>query len=407
MTPSVSLESVGGSHHPGPGKHILALDGLRGMAVLMVVVFHVFQVEPVPSSSLPRLMYQMTRLGQTGVDLFFVLSGFLITGILFDAKGSRRYFVNFYGRRTVRIFPLYYGVLVAGLVILPMAFGIRLKSVNPAWLWTYTSNLPMAFGADGGAFGYFWTLAIEEQFYLVWPAVVFWTGRKTLMRICLGCVAGALVSRVVAESVGVSSFSFTLCRMDSLTLGAFLALAIRRPEGSAGLGKIALGVVLGTVLVMAPCYAVSSGGGLAWVQVIKYTVTAAFYGGLLILAISLPAASILGRLFTFGPLRSVGRISYGMYIYHSFAIHFASAALANDRLGSMGIPPTVALWLRFGAIIVVSVAVSWLSWRFFERPFLSLKKYFEHRPGGPTPQPIEAFPGRPSRRIERVVLGMD
>jgi peptidoglycan/LPS O-acetylase OafA/YrhL len=398
---SLRIDSIASLSVPVQGKHVLALDGLRGLAVLMVVVFHVFQVEPIPTQSLARVFYLMTRLGQTGVDLFFVLSGFLITGILFDAKGSDRYFVNFYGRRTVRIFPLYYGVLVVSLVILPICFGVHLKSVAPIWLWTYTANLPIAFGADGGSFGYFWTLAIEEQFYLIWPAVVFLAGRKLLMRICLGCIAMAVLARMVAESVGVSSFSFTLCRMDSLTLGAFLALMIRRPEGARGLGKVAMGVILATVVVMAPCYAIKSGGGDAWVQVVKYTVTAAFYGALLILAITVSERSRLGRVFAFGPLRGVGRLSYGMYIYHSFAIHIAAAALSSARLATLGIAPTAALWLRFGLVIALSIAVSWLSWHLFERPFLVLKKYFVYRPG---PRPV----GYTSpRRETRLILGAD
>jgi peptidoglycan/LPS O-acetylase OafA/YrhL len=100
----------------GPNHHLPALDGLRGLAVLFVLVFHIFQVEAEPASGLLRLAYKSTRIGQTGVDLFFVLSGFLITGILSDTKGARHYFRNFYARRTVRIFPLYYGVLAVATI---------------------------------------------------------------------------------------------------------------------------------------------------------------------------------------------------------------------------------------------------------------------------------------------------
>ena len=133
---------------PRPGTHLPALDGVRGLAVILVMVFHIFQVEPVPGPTLPRLLYMTTRLGQTGVDLFFVLSGFLITGILFDTKSSTRYFLNFYGRRTVRIFPLYYGVLVVALIVLPHLFGRRELGINSVWFWTYTANLPMSAGAE-------------------------------------------------------------------------------------------------------------------------------------------------------------------------------------------------------------------------------------------------------------------
>ena len=220
---------------PAQGRHLPALDGLRGLAVLLVVVFHIYQVEPSPAQPISRLLYGATRLGQTGVDLFFVLSGFLITGILYDTKRSSRFFLNFYGRRTLRIFPLYYGVLVVAFILLPFLFHYRGAGSGTVWLWTYTTNLPVSFGREWGPFGHFWSLAIEEQFYLVWPLVVYAFRRETLLRICVGCVAGAVVSRLVVESLGFSSFTFTLCRMDSLTLGAFLALAGARTTRYNGL----------------------------------------------------------------------------------------------------------------------------------------------------------------------------
>jgi len=390
--PTVSL--------PGPGTHLPALDGLRGLAVILVVVFHIFGAEPVPEQTLPRLLYMTTRLGQTGVDLFFVLSGFLITGILFDTKGSTRYFRNFYGRRTVRIFPLYYGVLVVALIVLPHLFGRRELGINPVWLWTYTANLPMSAGADAEPFGHFWTLAIEEQFYLVWPVVVFAFGRTALMRICLGCIAGAVVSRVLAESVGVSSSSFTLCRMDSLTLGAWLALAARGPEGVRGWRKIAIGVILATGLVMAPLYVLKTGVGDTWIQVIKYTFIAAFYGAVLSLAVTAGPTSWPGRLFTFAPLRGLGRYSYGMYVYHPFLIPFIARRLATGRLGTLGLSPTAALWLRFGSIVALSFGVAWLSRLVYEKQFLNLKKYFDYKSEN---KRVE----RPSRRVWAAVLGAD
>jgi peptidoglycan/LPS O-acetylase OafA/YrhL len=365
---------------PGPGTHSAALDGLRGLAVLLVVVFHIFQVEstPTPTQTLPRLLYMTTRLGQTGVDLFFVLSGFLITGILFDTKGAPRYFRNFYGRRTVRIFPLYYGVLVVALLVVPRLFGPRDLGIHPLWLWTYTANLPMSAGAEATWFGHFWTLAIEEQFYLVWPAVVFAFGRTTLMRVCLGCIAGAAVCRVLAEWVGISSFSFTLCRMDSLTLGAWLALAARGPEGLRGWRTMAMGTALATALVMTPLYILKTGTGDAWVQVVKFTTIAVFHGALLALAITAPPRTWTGRLFRCAPLCGLGRYSYGMYVYHPFVIAWLARALASNRLGPLGFSPAAGLGLRFGAIFSLSFGAAWLSWHLYEKPLLGLKAYFAY-----------------------------
>lgn len=357
---------------PGPGRHLPALDGLRGLAVLLVVLFHIYQVEPRPTQSISRLLYGATRLGQTGVDLFFVLSGFLITGILFDTKTSSRYFFNFYGRRTLRIFPLYYGVLVSAFVLLPGVFDYQGAGRGTVWLWTYTTNLPVSFGKAWGPFGHFWSLAIEEQFYLVWPFVVYAFRRETLLRICVGCVLGAIVARMVVESFGFSSFTFTLCRMDSLTIGAFLALAARGPLGMTGWAKKAAGCAMLTLLVSAPLYLAQSGAGASWIQVAKYTVTAILYGTLLAIAITASPSSLAGRFFQLGPLRQLGKYSYGLYVYHPLIIHFIDPRFLPGPLspGLMALKLALTLGASFGA--------AWLSWHLYEKHFLTFKKYFEY-----------------------------
>ena len=219
----------------GAGRHISALDGIRGVAVLLVLIFHVFQVEPAPSHPLLRMGYAATLFGQTGVDLFFVLSGFLITGILLDTKSSRRYFVNFYGRRTLRILPLYYGSLVVFLVVLPRLVDFHASGIPPIWFWTFSTNVAVTQGLDPGELGHYWTLAIEEQFYLVWPLVVFALGRVALMRVCMASLVAAAALRMFVESRGISCFMITFCRIDTLLLGALLALVARSPRGLASL----------------------------------------------------------------------------------------------------------------------------------------------------------------------------
>lgn len=405
--PIPATSHVSGTIEPpfSAGKHIPAIDGLRGLAVVMVVVFHAFQVEAVPDGTIPRMMYMGTRLGQTGVDLFFVLSGFLITGILVDAKGSPRYFVNFYGRRTVRIFPLYYGVLIAVLLILPACLGIRLNGVAPAWLWTYTANLPMSLGADGGTIGHFWTLAIEEQFYLMWPAVVYFASRRALFRICVGCILGALIARIVAEAYGVSSSTFTLCRLDSLTTGGLLALLVRGPLKIADARRYALAVLLGLPLAAAPLYLLNSGNGAHWVQVVKFTLYAALFGALLVLAVTSPIQSTIGRIFNAATLRAVGKYSYGIYVYQAFVIHASVSTLTTDRLKALGISDAGAVWARVTTILLVSYLAAWISWHAMEKHFIRLKKYFGaagHRASGES-SPTRHRPG-PRRGRARVSI---
>ena len=382
---------------PGPVPpelrgHVPALDGLRGLAVLLVLIFHIAQSEPAPAVGIARAICQATRLGQTGVDLFFVLSGFLITGILHDTKASPRYFLNFYGRRTLRIFPLYYGVLIAAYVLMPAFFGVRPLGVDPIWLWTYTANLPTTFGVDGGTFGHFWTLAIEEQFYLVWPAVVYSLGRKRLMAVCLGCIAGAAGVRLAMEHRGLTSFTFTLARMDSLTLGAWLALAARGPAGMIGWRGKARVVAIATAALAAPLYLARSGSGAAWLQVFKYLPIAIFYGAILVLAVTSRPSSRAGRPFRSAILRWLGKYSYGLYVFHPIFIVLAGRITAGSS------DPRWASAARVGMIVAGSLAAAWLSWHLYEKHFLAWKTLFVDT----TPIPASA-PSR-SRRPARGVV---
>jgi peptidoglycan/LPS O-acetylase OafA/YrhL len=364
----------------GPGRHIPALDGIRGLAVLMVLIFHVFQVEPAPQHSLLRLGYAATRFGQTGVDLFFVLSGFLITGILYDAKGSRRYFLNFYGRRTLRIFPLYYGFSVVMLVLVPRLLGFRATELSWLSLGTFSANFAMAAGSGGGMLGHYWSLAIEEQFYLIWPFVVFSLGRSALMRVCLASMVVAAGARLVVESQGISSFMLTPCRMDTLLIGALLALAARGPLGLVEWSRRALIVALAALAIGLPLSAAMRGSGSVWLQVVKYPLIAALYGAVLVIGVSASSKSRVGRLLALKPLSSLGKYSYGIYVYHPPMIHVVGwfIGLTPTMLALPGGNPALGLVVRVALIAGGSYAVAWLSWHAFEKPFLGLKRYFEY-----------------------------
>jgi peptidoglycan/LPS O-acetylase OafA/YrhL len=194
-------------------QHLPALDGLRGIAILLVMAFHRVLLHP---GSLERsLLGRLGLCGWVGVDLFFVLSGFLITGILFDTKDRPDYFRRFYFRRTVRIFPLYYGFLlgVLGLGVALQATGRSPFGWGDFWrnqlvLWTYTTNL--AFAAAGEWYALapmltltsLWSLAIEEQFYLVWPLLIRRVSRRVGIGICLALVPACLVARWAALKAG-------------------------------------------------------------------------------------------------------------------------------------------------------------------------------------------------------------
>jgi peptidoglycan/LPS O-acetylase OafA/YrhL len=364
----------------GVGGHVPALDGIRGLAVLLVLIFHVFQVEPVPSHPVLRMGYAATLFGQTGVDLFFVLSGFLITGILLDSRASRRYFTNFYGRRTLRIFPLYYGSLVLFLVVLPRLVDVHVSGLSPVWFWTFSTNVAATHGLNAGGLGHYWTLAIEEQFYLVWPFVVFALSRAALIRACVASLVAAAALRVLVESRGISCFMITFCRIDTLVLGALLALAARSPRGLPGLARAAFWVGPVAIAVALPLCASMRGSGSIWLQGVKYPLIAVFYAAIMVIGITASAGSWAGRLVTLSPLRSLGKYSYGIYVFHPPLIEalrsWLRSPVAAQAIGGMHGGPLLALKLTliFGA----SYALAYLSWHLYEKHFLVLKRHFEY-----------------------------
>jgi peptidoglycan/LPS O-acetylase OafA/YrhL len=218
--------------------HIPVLDGMRGIAVLCVMVLHFTLVDAVTGTE--RIFFDVARVGWVGVDLFFVLSGFLITGILYDAKGGAHFFRNFYMRRVLRIFPLYYAFLFLVLVALPT---VRPTAVVPGetqlWLWTYLSNILFArVGWEGvpGHTTHLWSLAIEEQFYMLWPLVVFFASRRRLVQICIGAIVFAELTRIGLHYTapnGIAGYALMPARIDALGVGALVAVLAREPAGAA------------------------------------------------------------------------------------------------------------------------------------------------------------------------------
>jgi len=211
-------------------KHVAALDGIRGIAILMVLA-HQLILDGVPQTLFWRLLLVPLQAGWVGVQLFFVLSGFLITRILGTTRGSENYWQSFYMRRALRIFPLYY------LLLAVMFWGVTRLDVTPpgfvvppedrVWFWTYLSNWGTLFGAESGVLGHCWSLAVEEQFYLVWPFIVRWLDDRRLARLCGGLALGVFLLRVVALASGVAPddiYTNTLTRLDALALGSLAAV---------------------------------------------------------------------------------------------------------------------------------------------------------------------------------------
>lgn len=382
---------------PKRGGHIPALDGVRGLAILLVLVFHFSQAAYDKSAAGLQLAVQkISGAGWIGVDLFFVLSGFLITSILCDALGSKGYFKNFYARRTLRIFPLYFGTLFVAFVVLPLTVGPA-KGYEPIYkdqwaLWLYLQNF---IAIDWQGFSHFWSLAVEEHFYLVWPAVLFFFGRRGAIIACALMIAGAIGIRVWRVTSlpptymnAQATYLWTICRMDSLAIGSLLALAV---NGAAGelvrYRKLAMVAILAAgVACLAMFYHYGSFAYQGsptrphkWIQMLGYTAVGVGSAGLLVLTIS-SRGGLLGTVFSAGWLRFLGKYSYGIYVIHSFVHHWMMhewpIARMKSTLGG-------SFWLAYGTYFaiatVVSIALALLSWNLYEKHFLKLKKYFEYR----------------------------
>ncbi len=382
--------AVGAGPRLNLGGQIPALDGVRGLAILMVLVLH-FVGNMIPTNRVEHVIVGVTNYGSYGVDLFFILSGFLITGILFDARNEPNYFRNFYMRRILRIFPLFYGVLVLVFIVAPLIPIFQGKTLDylldrQTWAWLYGVNIYIAIQGDW-SFSYLehlWSLCVEEHFYFVWPLVVLLLARwpRMLIAASLAIALGAMLARVTGSLMGLSwwtTYVLTPFRLDGLALGAFLAVMMRQTGGPERLVRALPRVVVvagGLLLISFIWTRLVSRHGLELVLPVRAALIQILLACLLVWALVAPQWSATSRFFGNRSLMFLGTYSYGLYVYH----HFISYYLTTNRtelqlaqwLGSHG--AAVALQATLGA--AASLALAYLSYEFFEKRFLRLKRHF-------------------------------
>jgi peptidoglycan/LPS O-acetylase OafA/YrhL len=376
------------------------LDGLRGLAILLVMLAHTTRFD-LAEGPLGVALTAIPSLGWTGVDLFFVLSGFLITGILLRSKASPVYYRSFYARRTLRIFPLYYAVLAFFLLLAPRLFesfhamwtlGAEADGV---WYWLYLSNLRMALGGERHPLDVSWSLAVEEHFYLIWPFVVRAVDERRLLPLCGLVAAGALAMRCALLAAGaepVAAYVLTPARLDTLATGAALALVARRAGGLGSLARPAR-------LVLPAALALFAAGVVAlratrpepadWIELVEglslttrplmasagFSLLCVLFGALLVSVLTAPPGALRARCFESRALRSLGKYSYALYLLHGPAgalvgVHFPWARLDGHRVLAQACFWLLAMGFAF--------ALARLSWAVFEAPLLRLKRHFPY-----------------------------
>jgi peptidoglycan/LPS O-acetylase OafA/YrhL len=363
------------------------LDGVRGVAILMVMAIH-FVGDRASYTATQRAVTKAASFGLLGVDLFFVLSGLLITGLLLDAKDKPHYFRNFYARRTLRIFPLYYAVLAVALLLLPLAVGVNTDlehaREHQAWLWTYTGNVYIAAQSSWSALTYmshFWSLAIEEHFYLLWPMVVFLLRREALERACVGVIVGGLALRIALALTGTTELSISVltpCRIDTLCVGGLVAAIARRPGGAemlaARCGRAAV-ALLGAILVLS-AWCAKTKLGLPVLHQVRGTLYALFFGAFSLLSVR-PGPSVAGNLLRGRLLGFFGKYSYGLYVYHGLLNWHLNAIGLEGRLDAALGDHALAIAAQAAIGVGASTAIAVVSYQLFEKRFLALKRHFE------------------------------
>ncbi len=371
-------------------RHIPALDGVRGLAILVVLIHNASWIlGPTDRASL-KLLGIVTTSGWVGVQLFFVLSGFLITGILTDTAGSEGYFRSFYIRRFLRIFPLYYAFLALVLFVVPLVADpgwVAQAHHDQVWYWFYLSNWSGTFGRDIPGLPHFWSLAVEEQFYLLWPLLVYLLDRTAMIRVCIAVVLSGPLVRLGLHELGLptsAAYAFTVARWDALAGGGLIALLAVEDSGRQWLksrmpyvGWVGL-VALGIFGLFDHAFHEDD----LRVQVWGQSITVLLFTWLVYSAAapSSRTQSTLSRGLEAGWLRFLGKYSYAIYVVH-FPIHYVASHYLADAVNGSDTLWRFARWAAYVmGVASVSIVLALASWHLLEKRFLDLKRVLAPRP---------------------------
>lgn len=352
-----------------------ALDGLRGAAILLVILLHNFG------------FINYFFFGWLGVDLFFVLSGFLITDILLNSVDKPHYLRNFYIKRILRIFPVYYLLLIICFFILPHITNLNQNldyyKNNQLWLWTYLQNWLYVFREPFGSkmLLHIWSLAVEEQFYLVWPITILLIRKPKVLLVIVATVLFIVaITRFILWSYHIEylaySTLYTYTRIDGICIGCMLALMLRiNPEL---LKKYTPLIVLGLAALNFGFYFFNAkhSNTIPYLAFVGYTTFAIMFGLLVNEAVS-QKSKIIDLIFNNRILKFFGKISYGLYMYHLPVYIILFGMMQKTLSGIFSLNEKTLAIVASLVITAISILLSLLSYQYFEKPFLRLKRKYE------------------------------
>lgn len=369
---------------------VLELDGLRGIAIAMVLVFHCARFSTV-LPSFGGILQRLTWSGWAGVDVFFVLSGFLVGGILLKTRDTPGTLRSFFIRRGTRILPLYFLVLVSAVVI-PVASGIGFNrwpfaEALPWWSYaTLTQNfLRPVLHTDSGYLVHTWSLAVELQVYVLAGLLLVCAPRRMIVPALLGGIVLSVATRIIACALGNGEFGYFVlfARLDAACLGILAAMAVRNPAAVDLIGRrrVALWFAAASLVAVAVALIGAGQGISSWGSAVFNHLAFATASAVLILLLTENPDGWANRALRFRPLVALGGISYGVYLLHIPVVSLTNLALGNS---SLMVDRAAGPW---GSILglAITIALAAMSWRFIESPLIDAAHRWTRRPTGATP----------------------
>lgn len=344
-------------------KYYYNLDGLRGIAAIVVVIFHFFSYPLSNYIENIKLYQKLTEFGQHGVSMFFVLSGFVITRILINTREDKDYFKRFYINRSVRILPLYYLFLVLYYSFYKLYSGSFIDFELQIPFYIYIQNFGEIFNIQSKGPGHFWSLAVEEHFYLLWPLIVYLINPKYLIKFIGISIILIFLLKYIMLSNSLSINKFTFTRIDQILMGSYIAILELNNFFTKKRALIKIFLISSIVIPIGIFIYFFKDQFLFIKDIFKYTVLGILFFSLISVLIILDTNCIINKFLSSRIMQYFGKISYGLYVWHILVILIVEKYLLTE-----------IIIIDLSVVILLTIVLSHLSYYYYEIHFLKLKK---------------------------------